>query len=103
VEGVTRVLRPEGVFVLNAKNHVQRGEEVLVVERHLGLLEPLGFVLEDAIFVPTKGHQGAGSNRDARSAGEWVMRLLKPAMPFLTPAPQTQDDWPKWRKRRPAA
>jgi hypothetical protein len=61
---VTRVLKPAGTFALNAKNHIARGEEVLVVERHLGLLEALGYELEDGIFVPTSGHGGAGSNRE---------------------------------------
>jgi hypothetical protein len=75
---VTRVLKPAGTFVLNAKNHIARGEEVLVVERHLGLLEALGYELEDGIFVPTSGHGGAGSNREVRTAGEWVIRLRAP-------------------------
>lgn len=78
---VTRVLKPNGVFVLNVKNHIQRGAEVLVVEHHTRLLESLGYTLEAKTFLETKGHQGAGANREQRTAGEWVMRLRAPSKP----------------------
>jgi hypothetical protein len=51
---------------------------VLVVKCHLGFLEGLGYALEDAIFVPTSGHGGAGSDRSVRTSGEWVFRLRAP-------------------------
>lgn len=46
-----RLLRPGGLFLLNAKNHVRRGEEQPVLEWHIATLIALGLsVVEDAVL-----------------------------------------------------
>lgn len=61
-----RVLRPDGVFMLNCKNHYRNGRLVDVVQWHVDVLaRTLNVQPTERIQVPCPG-MGFGANRDKR-------------------------------------
>lgn len=79
-----RCIRPGGLAVVNVKNHRRsRGKDrpaelVRVVEFHLNVWLLLGYTLQEARPVPTRGNR-QGANRDVREDHEMVLALRKPA------------------------
>ena len=73
----TRVLQPGGLFILNCKDFIRKGRIVNVTEWHLVALFNLGYRLESAVTVGTRGMK-FGANRDARIDGELVAALRAP-------------------------
>lgn len=68
-----RVLRPDGRFVLNVKDHVRQGRLQRVAIWHLSTLRFLGLRLTKTIPVASSGMR-YGANRD-RAPSEWVFVL----------------------------
>lgn len=72
-----RVLRPSGVFILNIKDHIRRGEVEPVMAWHVNALAALGFVLDRSrsrrIETPGQRH---GANRSARIDHEFVLTFV---------------------------
>ena len=73
---VHRVLRPEGLLVLNISDHIRRGKVVPVTDWHLKCLSELGFALGDRREVATRRLR-SGANRSARVTHETIALLLK--------------------------
>tara|TARA_R110001599_G_scaffold342290_1_gene563920 strand:- start:559 stop:1209 length:651 start_codon:yes stop_codon:yes gene_type:complete len=71
-----RVLKPNGIFILNFKNHIRAGVEVDVFSWHISELLKLGFSLELVKQIKTTGN-GFGQNRALRTGFEFVAKLKK--------------------------
>lgn len=75
-------LRPNGLFVLNIRNHFRterKGEPPVlqhVAEWHLQTLGRLGLAIQEYHFVETPGYR-FGENRDLRLDGEQIIELRK--------------------------
>ena len=65
-----------GIFVLNIKNHIRRGEEVDVVGFHKEALTQSGFTLEEDKVIQTHC-MGFGQNRDKRIHEEHIIKFRK--------------------------
>jgi len=76
-EQARRVLRPDGLMLLNVSNHIRKGKEIPVVEWHMGTLDALGFIIKDDIAVPT-ARMRFGANHSARVAYEHVIVASRP-------------------------
>ena len=72
-----RVLRPGGLFVLNASRFIRLGVEQDVTGWHVGVLEQLGLQVIERHQVETP-RQRFGKNADKRVAHEDVVVLRKP-------------------------
>lgn len=59
---VAQMLVPGGVFVLNVKDHVRKGEPQGVPEWHRRIVEARGFECVETVKVPTRG-MGFGANQ----------------------------------------
>jgi tRNA G10 N-methylase Trm11 len=70
-----RVLRNNGTFVLNIKNHIRKGIEQKVTEWHIETLESIGFKLFDLIPVETPSMK-FGQNRNARIPYESIVIFI---------------------------
>jgi len=68
-----RVLKPNGVFVLNTKNFIHSGVETDVTNAHLCILSGMGFVVKELRSVPTNGLK-YGDNR-TRVQHEQITKL----------------------------
>lgn len=73
-----RVLKSEGVFVLNFKNHIRAGKVVDVFSWHISTLLGLGFQIEEVVKIITKGN-GFGKNAELRTGFEFVALMRKGA------------------------
>lgn len=71
-----RVLKPNGVFVLNFKNHIRNKKLVDVFSFHIKTLIELGFMIDEVRQVKLKGN-GFGQNRELRTGYEYVAKLIK--------------------------
>ena len=71
-----RVLKLNGVFVLNISDHIRKGETVHVTQWHIESLIKIGFKQTDHIKVPTK-RQRFGQNGNLRVAHESVLVFHK--------------------------
>lgn len=69
---IYRVLRPGGIFILNMKNHIRKGEVQRVVEWWDQMVQGLGFLTVDAQAVPLRGNR-FGANGEKRVDDEWVL------------------------------
>lgn len=69
---IHRVLRPGGLFMLNMKNHIRKGEVQRVVEWWDTLCRESDFISVDAQAVPLRGNR-FGANGNARVDTEWVL------------------------------
>lgn len=73
----TRVLRPDGLFLLNCKNHIRAGNEVDVTGWHVETLESLGYTELSRTYVKTPGHR-EGRNHSVRLDGEYIILFAAP-------------------------
>jgi len=71
-----RVLKEDGVFILNFKNHIRKGKEVDVFSWHVKTLIDIGFSLDLVKQVETNGN-GFGQNGKLRTGFEFVARFIK--------------------------
>jgi tRNA G10 N-methylase Trm11 len=71
-----RVLKQDGVFILNFKNHIRKGNEVDVFSWHVKTLIETGFCLDLVRQVETLGN-GFGQNGKLRTGFEFVARFIK--------------------------
>lgn len=75
-------LTPGGLVLLNVKNHYRtirgRQEEQRVVEFHVNCWLLLGYTLQEARPIPTRG-LAQGANHDVRTAAELIVALRKPS------------------------
>ncbi len=69
------VLKNKGVFILNIKNHIRKGEEQLVSEWHVETLRLMGFELVEHVKVETPS-MGFGQNREARVPYENIYKMI---------------------------
>lgn len=67
-----RVLKPEGIFVLNISDHIRAGKVVPVTAWHQSFLESIGFRLKDHIMIETN-RQKHGQNGNVRVAYESIL------------------------------
>lgn len=72
------VLRPDGLVLLNVKNHWRDHILRRVTEFHLNAFLTMGYTLEEARQVRTKG-LAEGANHDAREPFELIIALRRPA------------------------
>jgi SAM-dependent methyltransferase len=72
-----RVLRPNGILILNISDHIRHGAAVPVTAWHKSVLERIGFVLEEEIRIPTP-RMRFGSNNRLRIPYEFVCSYRKP-------------------------
>jgi len=61
-----RVLKTDGVFVLNFKNHIRSGKLIDAFSWHCKTLIELGFMIDEIVKVEANGN-GFGQNRELRS------------------------------------
>jgi DNA modification methylase len=71
-----RVLRTEGLFLLNVSDHIRKGEVVPVTEFHVAVLKALGLACMEAFPVKTP-RMRVGANSDKRVECEWVLKFRK--------------------------
>lgn len=71
-----RVLRTDGYFVLNIKDHIRKGERQNVPQWHVETLQALGLVLLRSVNVNTPGMRN-GANHDKRVGEEEVHVFVK--------------------------
>lgn len=74
---VWRVLKPDGLFVLNIRDHIRKGELVPVTDWHVKTIVNLGFTHVTSHYVPTPGMR-FGANSTLRVDGETVAVFQKP-------------------------
>lgn len=73
-----RVVRPGGWAFVNVSDHIRKGEQVPVVDWHVGALALAGFIVADTVVVPTP-RMRYGANAEKRVDGEAVIVARKPA------------------------
>lgn len=71
-----RVLKIDGIFVLNFKNHIRKGRLIDVFSWHVSELLKIGFAIEEIEKVFTKGN-GFGQNSKLRTGFEFVALFRK--------------------------
>lgn len=71
-EEAARVLRPQGLLLVNIKNHVRDHAEQRVVEWHEGCLLKVGFAVLDTVRLPAPGLRH-GENHEARVEEERII------------------------------
>ena len=73
---VKRVLKPQGLFLLNISNHIRNKKEINVAEWHLQTILTYGFQLIKEERIKTK-RQRMGENKEARVDHEKVYVFIK--------------------------
>lgn len=76
---VYALLSPTGIFVLNVKDHIRKGQKQPVCAWHKSLCTALGFTLVCYYEIPVKGNR-QGQNGEVRVDNEMVYVFRKPAM-----------------------
>ena len=71
-----RVLKINGVFILNFKNHIKNGKEVDAFSWHVKTLINTGFSIDLIEQVETNGN-GFGQNNKLRTGFEYVAKFIK--------------------------
>lgn len=71
-----RVLKPDGTFVVNIKDHIRDGRKQDVVAWHIDAMYSLGLRIVGLDIVPTRGLM-AGENDSERVCAEFVLTFLK--------------------------
>jgi SAM-dependent methyltransferase len=79
-EEVVRVLRPDGMFLLNSSDHIRKGKVMHVTRFHLDTLQRLGLKQQRTVLIGT-GRLRHGQNHQARVDHETVTILTKGAQP----------------------
>ena len=72
-----RVLKKDGVFILNFKNHIRKGKEIDAFSWHVAQLIKTGFSIDIIEQVETIGN-GFGQNAKLRTGFEFVAKFKKP-------------------------
>jgi len=75
---VSRVLAPGGLFVLNIKNHIRQGQEMLVTEWHIETLCEMGYQVRKYKKLPVPSMK-FGRNAEKRVPYESVIQFVKSA------------------------
>ena len=75
-QNLFRLLKPGGMFLLNVKNHIRKGEEINVKQFHEKVLTDLGLKKQKELFVETRGCR-CGKNGNARAKGEYILVFVK--------------------------
>lgn len=70
------LLQKNGLFVVNIKNHIRKGQEVDVANFHKQALLSCGLVLRETKFIKTPSLK-YGANADKRVKGEYIMVFKK--------------------------
>jgi SAM-dependent methyltransferase len=73
-----RVLKPNGLFVLNVSDHIRDGKRIYVSKWHLDVLRNLGLKLVKCHVIKTPRAR-YGKNHNARCAAEFVFVMQKEA------------------------
>lgn len=73
---LTTLVKGGGLFVLNIKNHIRRGQEINVKQFHEKALLKCGFEKIEEKFIKTSGN-GFGANSDKRTDGEYIIVFKK--------------------------
>jgi hypothetical protein len=73
----TRVLRADGLFLLNVSDFIRGGHVVKVAEWHAYALLRLGYRFESVVHVDTQGMRH-GKNRELRVDGELIFAMRAP-------------------------
>ena len=73
---IKRVLKSQGVFILNIKNHIRKGKEVDVSSFHKDLILNNGFKLSKELKIPVRGN-GFGQNGNVRVDHEFIFVFEK--------------------------
>ena len=71
-----RVLKKDGVLILNVSNHIRKKQEVDVVSFHRESIVSLGLSLREEIKMHTP-RMGFGRNRNARVENEFILVFTK--------------------------
>jgi hypothetical protein len=72
----SRVLKIDGLMVVNISNHIRRGEEIDVSKWHKDALISLGFVLKNETKIHTP-RMKFGSNSRKRTEFEYIYTFIK--------------------------
>lgn len=72
-----RVIVPDGVFILNMKDHIKGGEKQNVMAWHIATLSDLGFRLLKMESIQARGMR-YGENRNVRTTDEFVLMFSRP-------------------------
>jgi hypothetical protein len=70
------VLKPGGVLILNASDFIRRGERFPITDRHIELVEGVGFEVVDRVVV-TIARMRRGENHKSRGDGEDIVVLRR--------------------------
>ena len=73
---IAKMVKPNGIFVLNVKNHIRRGIEIDVTSFHVQTLQKNGFAVVQERFVSVPSLK-FGANADKRVNGESIILLQK--------------------------
>lgn len=73
---VARVIEPFGIFILNIKNHIRKGEIVEVIKFHAGTIKAIGFQELRRIPIPVEGMR-FGQNHELRIDKEWLIVFMR--------------------------
>ena len=73
---VRRVLKPNGVFVLNIKDHFRNGVLQGVPDWHNSIINKMGFLEKEKIYVEVPSNK-FGKNRDLRMNKEVLYKFIK--------------------------
>jgi len=71
-----RVLKPNGIMIINVSDHIRKGEQVMVTEWHKNTLTDLGLTPKEDIEVPTK-RMRFGQNNKLRVEYEHILVFNK--------------------------
>jgi len=71
-----RVLKSDGLMVVNVSDHIRKGQVVRVVDWHVKAITGIGLLLVDKISVETPRLR-FGANSDVRVSEEWVLVFRK--------------------------
>lgn len=75
-ENIVPMIKHNGLFVLNIKNHIRKGSIIDVVDWHINTLCNLGMIKLDDILVEV-GSMKFGANYNARISDEHIVILEK--------------------------
>jgi len=71
-----RVLKPDGLLVINIKDHIRKGEVIAVTDWHVETILSLGFTLVEHRRVEVRGNR-QGENGEARVPYESIITFKK--------------------------
>ena len=74
---VKRVVKPDGIFVLNIKDHYRKFKRIYATDWHIEALETIGFIEVSRRDIACTGNR-QGQNGDARIEYESVIKLHRP-------------------------